>query len=80
MKVVLAAEAVHDLEAIGDYIALDNPARARSFVAELIDKAYGLATLPLAFPLVQGYAIKASADARTAIMPSSTGSNAGAFR
>ena len=35
MKVVLADEALTDLKAIADYIARDNPARARTFVAEL---------------------------------------------
>lgn len=56
MKVVLAAEAARDLEAIGDYIARDNPARAQSFVAELIEKARALADHPEAFPLVPRYA------------------------
>lgn len=56
MKVVLTAEALGDLERIGDYIAQDNPERARSFVAELLDKARGLADLPEGFPLVPRYA------------------------
>ena len=56
MKVVLTAEAFGDLERIGDYIARDNPARARSFVQELIDKARQLGDLPKGFPLVPRYA------------------------
>ncbi|MCP1470996.1 plasmid stabilization system protein ParE [Sphingobium sp. OAS761] len=56
MKVVLTAEALGDLERIGDYIAQDNPNRARSFVAELLAKARGLRDLPEGFPLVPRYA------------------------
>ncbi|BAK67882.1 conserved hypothetical protein [Sphingobium sp. SYK-6] len=55
MKVVITAEALSDLETIGDYIALDNPARARTFVAQLLDKARGLGDLPQGFPLVPRY-------------------------
>lgn len=44
-----------ELEAIGDYIACDNPRRALSFVRELRDKCMGLANMPLAFPLVPRY-------------------------
>lgn len=55
MKVVLTAKALADLEAIADYIAKDNPPRARSFVAELLDKARGLADYPESFPLVPRY-------------------------
>lgn len=56
MKVVLTAEAFGDLERIGDYIARDNPVRARSFVQELIEKARQLGDLPQGFPLVPRYA------------------------
>lgn len=56
MKVVLSAEALADLEAIGDYIARDDPARARSFVAELLAKARALGDMPHAFPVVPRYA------------------------
>lgn len=52
MKVVLTEEARSDLEQIGDYIARDNPARAASFVQELIEKARQLSELPSGFPLV----------------------------
>lgn len=56
MKVVITTDALNDLEQIGDYIARDNPGRARSFVAELIAKAQDLADLPEGFPLVPRYA------------------------
>ncbi|WP_324251760.1 type II toxin-antitoxin system RelE/ParE family toxin [Paraburkholderia gardini] len=49
MIIVLTREAEHDLEQIGDYIALDNPHRALSFVRE---RCVGLAKLPFAFPLI----------------------------
>jgi toxin ParE1/3/4 len=53
VRILPAAEA--GLEAIGDYIARDNPGRAVSFVRELRDKCMGLADMPLAFPLVPRY-------------------------
>ncbi|TNL02462.1 plasmid stabilization protein [Kosakonia cowanii] len=56
MKVLLTVEAESDLERIGDYIALDNPHRALSFVLELRDKCMSLANLYQAFPLVPRYA------------------------
>ncbi|SQS28124.1 Plasmid stabilisation system protein [Escherichia coli] len=52
MKVLLTTEAEGDLERIGDYIALDNPRRALSFVLELRDACMSLANLHLAFPFV----------------------------
>ncbi|EYR79541.1 type II toxin-antitoxin system RelE/ParE family toxin [Shinella sp. DD12] len=55
MKVVIAAEAVSDLEHIGDYIAADNPVRAESFVRELLARCHALAHMPRAFPLVPRY-------------------------
>lgn len=56
MKVVLADEALRDLEEIGDYIAGDNPERARPFVGELLGKARQLGERPEAFPVVPRYA------------------------
>jgi plasmid stabilization system protein ParE len=53
--IVLTREAEHDLEQIGDYIALDNPHRALSFVRELRERCVGLAKLPFAFPLILRY-------------------------
>ncbi len=55
MIVEFAAEAERDLEAIGDYIARDNPARALSFVRELRGKCLGLDYMAERFPLVPRY-------------------------
>ena len=53
VRIMPAAEA--EIEAIGDYIARDNPRRAVSFMRELHDRCMGLADMPLAFPLVPRY-------------------------
>ena len=45
-EVILRARAERDLEAIGDYIARDNPRRAISFVRELRDQGKKLADNP----------------------------------
>jgi toxin ParE1/3/4 len=55
MKVIVTEEAEADLEAIGDYIAADNPRRAISFVAELRSRCHGLGDMPEAFPVVPRY-------------------------
>lgn len=55
MTVHLSAEAEHDLETIGDYIARDNPTRAISFLRELREKCLGLGGLPERFPFVPRY-------------------------
>ncbi|MCB2050421.1 MAG: type II toxin-antitoxin system RelE/ParE family toxin [Novosphingobium sp.] len=55
MIVHLTAEAERDLEAIGDYIAQDNPARALGFLRELRAKCLKLAEMPERFPLVPRY-------------------------
>lgn len=55
MIVVLTAEAERDLEAIGDYIAQDNPDRALTFVRELREQCAGLVDFPKRFPLVPRY-------------------------
>ncbi len=55
MIVHLTAEAESDLEAIGDYIAQHNPARALSFVRELRGKCLSIGDAPQAFPLVARY-------------------------
>jgi toxin ParE1/3/4 len=53
--VELTAEAERDLETIGDWISSDNPARAASFVEELLTACLGLAEFPERFPLVPRY-------------------------
>lgn len=55
MIVHFSVEAEQDLEAIGDYIARDNPRRAISFLRELREQCLGLAEMPKRFPLVQRY-------------------------
>jgi addiction module RelE/StbE family toxin len=52
VRVVFTHRAERDLEEIADFIALDSPRRAASFVDELRSKAFGLADTPRAFPLV----------------------------
>lgn len=46
MKLVLSPRAEQDFESIGDYIARDNPARARSFVRELRGHCAKIADAP----------------------------------
>ena len=47
MKVIFSAAARIDLIEIGDYIAMDSPGNAISFVKTLQEKALGLARVPL---------------------------------
>ncbi len=56
MIVHLQPSAIRDLEQIGDYIALNSPQRALSFVRELRAACLELGELPRAFPLVPRYA------------------------
>jgi toxin ParE1/3/4 len=51
VRVTISPLAERDLEAIGDYIADDNPARAVSFVAELRDHCNTIARMPGAYRL-----------------------------
>ena len=51
MRVVISGLAERDLEEIGDYIAADNPDRARSFVCELRARCAALSEAPRAYPL-----------------------------
>lgn len=55
MIVELTAAAEADLESIGDYIALDNPGRAASFVRELYRSCLDIADMPKAWPVVPRY-------------------------
>ncbi|MBE2274933.1 MAG: type II toxin-antitoxin system RelE/ParE family toxin [Rhodobacteraceae bacterium] len=52
MIVELTATAEADLESIGDYIARDNPQRARSFLRDLYRSCMELADMPEAWPVV----------------------------
>lgn len=55
MIVFITARAETDLERIADYIAMDNPQRAVSFVHELVDRCERLADTPNGFSLVPRY-------------------------
>jgi toxin ParE1/3/4 len=50
MKVRFSVDANSDLEAIGTYIARENPSRAMSFVQELACAAISVGDAPFAFP------------------------------
>jgi plasmid stabilization system protein ParE len=52
MIVELTDAAEADLEAIGHYIAQDNPARALSFVQGLSRSCMGLPDMPEAWPII----------------------------
>ena len=49
MRVTLSPLAERDLEAIGDYIAEDNPSRALSFITELRTQCATIAKAPQAY-------------------------------
>jgi toxin ParE1/3/4 len=52
VKVVLSRNAERDLENIGDWIANNNPDRALSFVAELLEACLSIGRTPRGYPLV----------------------------
>ena len=56
MKVIFTLRAERDLLAVGDYIAQDNPHRAKTFLLELRAQCLGLADFPERFPLMERYA------------------------
>ena len=49
MRVTLSPLAERDLEAVGDYIAEDNPSRSLSFIAELRTQCGTIARAPEAY-------------------------------
>jgi toxin ParE1/3/4 len=51
MQLLITPLAARDLEEIGDYIALDNPTRAGSFVAELRAHCQKICLNPLGYRL-----------------------------
>jgi plasmid stabilization system protein ParE len=55
MKVVLAREALANLNHIAERIELDNPERAISFVDELREAARRIADTPRGYPLIPRY-------------------------
>jgi toxin ParE1/3/4 len=52
VRVVFSRNAEDDLEEIADWIARDNPDRARSFVLELIKACRAIGRRPRSYPLV----------------------------
>jgi toxin ParE1/3/4 len=55
VTVTLAAEAEWDLESIALFIGNDSPARALTFVNELVANCHALAEHPLRHPIVADY-------------------------
>lgn len=53
----LSPRAARDLEEIGDFIARDSPARAVSFIEELLAKCDVIAKTPAAWPKPPGLAL-----------------------
>ena len=53
MRLVFLPQAEMDLEAIGDYIARDNPQRAMSFVRELRERCRKITEAPKAYRRVR---------------------------
>jgi plasmid stabilization system protein ParE len=52
VKVVFSQNAEQDLEDIADWIARDNPERARSFVADLVRTCKSIGRTPRSYPFV----------------------------
>jgi len=52
MQVSLSARAKTELDEIGSFIAEDNPKRAESFVAELVERCAGLGAHADRYPIV----------------------------
>jgi toxin ParE1/3/4 len=52
VKVVFSQNAERGLEEIGDWIARDNPERARSFVADLVKACKSIGKAPHSYPFV----------------------------
>ena len=59
MRVFFSGASRHDLRAIAGFIAVDNPARANSFLDELERACMQLAEQPLRFPLLPAFEAKA---------------------
>jgi plasmid stabilization system protein ParE len=64
VRVRFTSEARNDLREIGYFIRQDNPTRSVTFVRELRDRCFGLASAPLRYPLVVG---PGSSDIRRAV-------------
>jgi toxin ParE1/3/4 len=55
MFCLFTANAEEDLENIADYIALDNPLRALSFIQEIRERCHRIADAPQGYPLAPEY-------------------------
>ena len=55
MNVIILDSAYRDLAEIADFINIDSPKRALSFVEKLLSRCESLADLSLAFPLIPRY-------------------------
>lgn len=55
MKVIFAPAAVLELQKIEERISKENPARAITFVDEIVDRCYTLTESPRRYPLVPRY-------------------------
>lgn len=53
MDVLYSRKALRDLQAIGDYIALDSPKRSLTFVAELRQACHSLAVESHRYPVLE---------------------------
>ena len=56
MRVFISGQADADIEAIGDFIALDNPARAITYTDELLEACLGLGEAPYRFAVLDRFA------------------------
>jgi toxin ParE1/3/4 len=59
MRVKFTDQAETNLEEIGDFIALENPERAASFVEDLRQHALNIGDFPEAYPIVSRHRAKA---------------------
>lgn len=55
MTCIFTAQAKSDLEMIGDYIALDNPKRAVTFIQEIRQSCTNIMNTPFGYPLAPEY-------------------------
>lgn len=53
LRVIITPLAQSDIEAISDYIATENPARAATFARDLIEKCLSLAEKPERYPVAE---------------------------
>jgi plasmid stabilization system protein ParE len=55
MRVIIEPAADGDMEAIGEWIAVDSPGRAVSFIVEIRARCTSLGDLPNAYPLIPSH-------------------------